>query len=1694
MEIPFCRRPVVALVLLLLLAGVPSLWAKPIRLRHGTIDPTQSSPLKAQAIVASPPQSGLFLIQFNAPPTAEIRAQLATQGIDLLRYVPEDTFIARFQKVSVNQTRSLANVSFITPYLPEAKHDRRLLAAIQASKLTQPIRVRLVLAPRANPADVLALRRLLGRVYQQNNLKLTRVIAAEIQPAKLDALAQSPAVLWIEPDRSMRLHDEVSSKIVAGDDSPHVTSMQALGFDGSGVKVGVADSGLNNGDAATMHPDLFGRTPTFFFYGSLTDAADEHGHGTHVSGIIAGNGATGETDENNFLYGLGVAPGASIIAQRIFDGVGNYEAPPSYETLTRDATEAGAVVGSNSWGDDVQGQYDISAAEFDELVRDADLVKPGDQPYILEFSAGNAGPAAQTMDSPGVAKNVIATGACQSGREDLFIYDTGPDTMADFSSRGPCEDGRIKPDVVAPGTWISSLQSASATDENAWASISPNYQYEGGTSQAGPHASGAAAVFVQYYRSTHTNATPSPALTKAALINSATAMDPEVELAPPPNNDEGWGRVDLTELIGSDRKFDFVDQSVLLTNTQVYERRVVVGAADDILKITLAYTDVPGLPAVIPALVNDLDLEVISPDGHLYRGNQFSDGESQPDTANPDTINNIEAVHLSTPAVGEYIVRVRARHVVEDARQDTFAIDQDFALVISGDLVGAGQGIVVLDRHSYTAPSQINIRLIDSDLAGQPTAHVTVQSSTETNGENITLSASGSNGTFTCAVFTVTGPAAPDGKLQIAHGDLLQAIYADASGATNRIATAQADLVPPVLSGVGAASDFGSMIISWNSDEPSTSVVRYGTNTSLARAVINTTLTTTHTMALNGLVVGQTNYFAVISTDEAGNTATNDNGGTFFTLIAAPTAPVLVVDAAYDPEIGVPPLSGWTDPFNQLGVSYDVWDASQRGIPSTNTFGAYRAVFCRLPELVNSFTATQTGTLANNLSNYVSHGGSLFVATMEGLTRLEEVGAFSFITNVLHVKSHNVDTGVAQITGVGSDVVGAGLDTPLDYSAYEDAWSILLFLNPTVDLSDTMVPTADAAPALTDESGNCVALRWPKTGAPGPGRVIVCSFEFDTVPTDPSLVNNRALFLRNSLSFLIPGRNGLGTISLDNPSYSVPGTVLAEVDDSDLIGQSSTTVKAYGPHAPGGINVTLTSLGTNGVFTGTFNLVAATNAPADGRLPAADTDSIRVDYADASEHGTISATAIVDTTPPEISTVAAAPDYQDVVVSWQTDEPSDSLVQLGPSAFLDHTAYDPGLTTDHEVTIFGLLPDTAYNYRVVSTDGAGNTTTDDNSNALYTVRTLRPITTPWSDNLDTGATNWTTVDSADTQPGWALGVPNNSLATNAYSPPNCWGSNLKGNPIDTVETFLISPALFLTNGNVATLHFTHNYDFTPLSDNDILEQGQILILTNSVGSVNPIAVYSGDASGDWEQIDLDLTPHLGQVIYIVWQYDLLSFDTLARPGWLVDDISVTVETIVPGTVIITNNLWQAGWSLTGPVIRSGKGLGTTISNAPPGDYTLTWFGVPYYQTPAIQTNTLVSSGAATFNAAYTIVDTNHNGIPDSWEQQFFGAVETNRTAFTDTDGDGMSDYAEFIAGTDPTNPASVFRLSVTGLGPNNQAQLQWPYATGRAYQILGSTNGVTWPPISGWFQSTNQYNVPTQPKGIPYLFRIRVLP
>jgi len=170
--------------------------------------------------------------------------------------------------------------------------------------------------------------------------------------------------------------------------------------------------------------------------------------------------------------------------------------------------------------------------------------------------------------------------------------------------------------------------------------------------------------------------------------------------------------------------------------------------------------------------------------------------------------------------------------------------------------------------------------------------------------------------------------------------------------------------------------------------------------------------------------------------------------------------------------------------------------------------------------------------------------------------------------------------------------------------------------------------------------------------------------------------------------------------------------------------------------------------------------------------------------------------------------------------------------------------------------------------------------------------------------------------------------------------------------------------------------------------------------------------------------------------------------------------------------VVSKNLGQGTFTLTGPASQSGSDILTTISNAPPGQYSVHFSDVPFYQTPAPQTNTLDTADTLTFTGNYTFVDANRNGMSDAWEKYYFGEVSTKRTQHTDTDGDGMSDYAEFIAGTNPTNAASKLIFLAATLQTNDLVQFQWAAIPGRIYQVQTSTHFTAWTPLSPWLQAS----------------------
>ena len=271
-----------------------------------------------------------------------------------------------------------------------------------------------------------------------------------------------------------------------------------------------------------------------------------------------------------------------------------------------------------------------------------------------------------------------------------------------------------------------------------------------------------------------------------------------------------------------------------------------------------------------------------------------------------------------------------------------------------------------------------------------------------------------------------------------------------------------------------------------------------------------------------------------------------------------------------------------------------------------------------------------------------------------------------------------------------------------------------------------------------------------------------------------------------------------------------------------------------------------------------------------------------------------------------------------------------------------------------------------------------------------------------------------------------------------------------------------------------------------------------LLITNFAGPPIMLTQYD-DASGDWVEATVNLTPYLGHTINIVWRHEVIGNSVAPRPGWLVDDVAILVTNELRGAVVVTNNLAQAPFSLAGPINRTGQGLVTVFSNTPAGFYSAAFLPVPYYLTPEPQSGARAGANNLFFGGEYTFSDFNHNDMSDDWELAYFGVIDSERTLATDTDLDGFTDHAEFLAGTDPTEPDSKLQLSAPIPLPNGMLRLQWPSVPGRAYRVEGCGGPMGWTPLSGWITATNAMTSFVRPAPAvgptpPFLYRLEVRP
>ena len=695
-----------------------------VLLAGGQLDPAARPSLAGKE--APDRGEALVLVQFVGPIKAEWLAKLRGTGATVLGYAAQNSYIVHASGGALDRVTELVGaypaVRAATALRPSDKVERGAASGRVAVQTVAG-------APGADArsqADAAGDQIAADLAVAQVQTQFLNLSAAEVS-----ALAADPAVVAIEPAGVPELHDERSAQIVAGNMTGNAPSgpgydawLATNGFGAPfGFAIDVTDSGLDRGSTTAVHPDLLGRVSYANDYTADPDATDCGGHGTNVASIAAGvNGAAGQ-DAAGYRHGLGVAPYAQVGASKIFRCTGA-AASVNYATLTEAAYTGGARISNNSWGISNFGGYHAASQVYDGLVRDASAGTPGNQEMVEVFSSGNDGDGKGnpldpkgdegygSITAPGTAKNVITVGAAESvrdsGTDGCGVTNSGANSASDiinFSGRGPTQDGRMKPDLVAPGTHIAgaSPQHAGYTGTGVCNKDfgSTFYSLVSGTSQAAPHVAGAAALLRDWYMRQVATAPPSPALTKAILVNTAVDVaggdsGKNSSIPSAPNSDEGWGRVSIGAALDATQReyLDQADTPALEANGQSVLRSYQVDDSAKPVRVTLAWTDPPPATITGNAFVNDLDLEV-SIGGRTYRGNWLAGGLSVPG-GQADFRNNLENVVLPASTTGRMSVKVVARSLGGDGVPGNGTpLDQDFALVVSNAVEQSSSPVLV---------------------------------------------------------------------------------------------------------------------------------------------------------------------------------------------------------------------------------------------------------------------------------------------------------------------------------------------------------------------------------------------------------------------------------------------------------------------------------------------------------------------------------------------------------------------------------------------------------------------------------------------------------------------------------------------------------------------------------------------------------------------------------------------------------------------------------------------------------------------------------------------------------------------------------------------------------------------------------------------------------------------------------------
>ena len=477
---------------------------------------------------------------------------------------------------------------------------------------------------------------------------------------QLEKLLIDDRLVWIEPSITYVL---TNAQAAEQSGIQTLLSNWNSGLNGSGETVSIVDTGLDM-DHSDYASQLIAVQNGFGLDNNPADSIS--GHGTHVTGTLLGDGS-GESEA------LGIAPAATLHMYQLENNQqGVIGRIGSIYNLMQDAYDNGARFQSTSWvSENAGGQYNGDSQSVDKFLWN-------NRDFIAIYSAGNNGSSGvNTIAAPSTAKNAISVGAST---------DAASASVASFSGQGPTFDGRIKPDLVAPGENICSSRAQEATSSQG-VDCTGDFHSDGttplhtslsGASQATPVVSGAAVLTRQYLREELGMSSPGSDLIRGILVHGAEDLGvPDV-----PNSLEGWGRLDLENSLypvkSGTQLNTWYDDSQSLNPGRMFIYAYELDSSKGI-EVTLAWNDEDVSSSSLQTsskLLNNLDLVVIAPNGTTYLGNDFSNGVSIIG-GSPDNLNNLERIRINptqSSSVGVWQVQIHHRG----------GNSQPFSLVVTG--------------------------------------------------------------------------------------------------------------------------------------------------------------------------------------------------------------------------------------------------------------------------------------------------------------------------------------------------------------------------------------------------------------------------------------------------------------------------------------------------------------------------------------------------------------------------------------------------------------------------------------------------------------------------------------------------------------------------------------------------------------------------------------------------------------------------------------------------------------------------------------------------------------------------------------------------------------------------------------------------------------------------------------------------